>query len=155
MSSYDPVESAELLDFMDRDEDQPTTSGTMDPQALHNGPAPRLHALSPQPSTSSSIECIPGPSRTAYVYDSRMMLHRTPDGLVIPDESRRTEEVEKPERIRAIFAKLYEAGCIARMVKVPCREVTRGEVDLVHHPRHWDKVAMFEGQQVSLSASLI
>lgn len=74
------------------------------------------------------------PSNVCYIYDPRMMQHEC-----IPNF-----HPEQPLRISSIFTKLEEAGCIRRMVHVPCREALREEVTLVHTQKLWDMVEDFQ-----------
>jgi histone deacetylase 6 len=73
------------------------------------------------------------PSTVGYIYDTRMMQHECISGF----------HPEQPLRISSIFAKLEEAGCIQRMVQIPCREVLQEEVTLVHTQELWDAVEDF------------
>lgn len=73
------------------------------------------------------------PSKVCYIYDTRMMQHEC-----IPNF-----HPEQPLRILSIFAKLEEAGCINRMVHVPCREALQEEVTLVHTQELWNTVEDF------------
>jgi len=74
------------------------------------------------------------PSKLGYIYDTRMMQHEC-----IPNF-----HPEQPLRIWCIFEKLEEAGCIRRMVHIPCREALQEEVTLVHTQKLWDTVEDFQ-----------
>ena len=74
------------------------------------------------------------PPKVGYIYDTRMMQHEC-----IPNF-----HPEQPLRISSIFEKLEEAGCIRRMVQIPCREALQEEVTLVHTQKLWDTVEEFQ-----------
>ena len=65
---------------------------------------------------------------TGIVYSNLMLLHKHPID----------EHPEQPKRISKIYHVLQRHGCVARMVKVPTREVTKEEVLLVHEPGVWE-----------------
>ncbi|TKY86133.1 hypothetical protein EX895_004958 [Sporisorium graminicola] len=69
--------------------------------------------------------------RTGYVYSADMMLHVNP---VDP------EHPERPLRIWKIYLKFKHRDLFSRMKRIPIREVTRAEVDLVHDKGIWDGV---------------
>ena len=77
--------------------------------------------------------------RTGLVYSSVMMLHAVPSFL---DQEEEDEEIhpERPERISHIFDKLKQGGCVARMKRIPIREVKMEEIMLVHQRGMWEGV---------------
>ncbi|KAF9782541.1 histone deacetylase clr3 [Thelephora terrestris] len=74
------------------------------------------------------------PPKVCYIYDTRMMQHECISDF----------HPEQPLRISSIFTKLAEAGCIHRMVHIPCREALQEEVTLVHTQKLWDTVEGFQ-----------
>jgi len=74
------------------------------------------------------------PPKVCYIYDTRMMQHECMSDF----------HPEQPLRISSIFAKLEEAGCIQRMLHIPCREALQEEVTLVHTKKLWDTVEDFQ-----------
>ncbi|UZJ52442.1 hypothetical protein CBS101457_001762 [Exobasidium rhododendri] len=75
--------------------------------------------------------------RTGLVYSSVMMLHAKPDFL---DDDEEGIHPEVPERISQIFDRLKKGGCVARMKRIPIREVKMEEVMLVHQKGMWEGV---------------
>ncbi|KAF9977453.1 Histone deacetylase hda1 [Actinomortierella ambigua] len=67
-------------------------------------------------------------TRTGYVYDVRMKYHCNVHG----DD----DHPEDPRRIWRIYDALNTAGCTDRMIKVPTREATTEELELVHTDDH-------------------
>ncbi|KAG0237364.1 Histone deacetylase hda1 [Actinomortierella wolfii] len=67
-------------------------------------------------------------TRTGYVYDVRMKYHCNVHG----DD----DHPEDPRRIWRIYDALNTAGCTDRMIKVPTREATTEELELVHTEDH-------------------
>ncbi|KAF9157216.1 Histone deacetylase hda1 [Actinomortierella ambigua] len=67
-------------------------------------------------------------TRTGYVYDVRMKYHCNVHG----DD----DHPEDPRRIWRIYDALNTAGCTDRMIKVPTREATTEELELVHSDDH-------------------
>lgn len=74
------------------------------------------------------------PPKVCYIYDTRMMQHECMSDF----------HPEQPLRISSIFAKLEEAGCIQRMLHIPCREALQEEVTLVHTEKLWATVEDFQ-----------
>mmetsp|Transcript_9668 Transcript_9668/g.29296 ORF Transcript_9668/g.29296 Transcript_9668/m.29296 type:complete len:597 (-) Transcript_9668:192-1982(-) len=65
-------------------------------------------------------------SRIALLYDERMELH---------EEGHATPHPERPDRIRAVMAKLLASGLAAQCRRVQCREATVPELAAVHSDR--------------------
>lgn len=105
------------------------------------------HLQSGAPATRAHSSLTPEPplalvSRTALLYDDRMLLHR----------EFYNEHPERPERIGETYRKLAERGFLKRLRRLPTREVTRDEVLLVHSLDPWEKVQGLYG--TSLCARL-
>ncbi|EPQ28822.1 uncharacterized protein PFL1_03625 [Pseudozyma flocculosa PF-1] len=66
---------------------------------------------------------------TGLVYDVLMMLHANPVEIDHPED---------PIRIHKIFSLLQQHGCVARMKRIPTREVLKDEVMLIHEAGIWD-----------------
>jgi histone deacetylase 6 len=79
--------------------------------------------------------------RSGLVYSSVMMLHAVPSYL---DESEEGKDIEahpeRPKRISSIFDTLKKAGCVARMKRIPIRDVKMEEVMLIHQRGMWEGV---------------
>ncbi|GAA5999704.1 uncharacterized protein JCM10292_003708 [Rhodotorula paludigena] len=73
---------------------------------------------------------------SGFCYSARMTLHAPLPRTVNENDP----HPEQPARIQGIFNKLSNGGLLARMIRVPVREVLREEVMLVHSEGHWDRV---------------
>ncbi|XP_036617781.1 polyamine deacetylase HDAC10 isoform X3 [Trichosurus vulpecula] len=79
----------------------------------------------------------PGPQATALIYDENMTRVR----LLWDDPEC---AIEGPERLTATYAKLCHRGLAQRCVRLPAREATEEELELVHSPEY---VAVVKGTQ--------
>ncbi|XP_068959043.1 polyamine deacetylase HDAC10 isoform X2 [Petaurus breviceps papuanus] len=79
----------------------------------------------------------PGPQATALVYDEDMTRVR----LLWDDPEC---AIEGPERLTATYARLCHRGLAQRCVRLPAREATEEELQLVHSPEY---VAVVKGTQ--------
>ncbi|KPV74546.1 uncharacterized protein RHOBADRAFT_54352 [Rhodotorula graminis WP1] len=73
---------------------------------------------------------------SGFCFSARMTLHAPLPRTVNENDP----HPEQPARITGIYNKLLNGGLVARMVRVPVREVLREEVMLVHSEGHWDRV---------------
>ncbi|KAL7413767.1 hypothetical protein BDY24DRAFT_388094 [Mrakia frigida] len=134
-----------------QDGDQPEAGPSRLSRSSTSSPPPPPH-LSPHPATLPSPEpdedpqFAPPTSYTGFVYDIRMLSHVQSPQYTDQAGSRHPEE---PGRISGIFAKLQAAGCVKRMKKVPIREITKAEIELVHVQGHWEKVHIIETADAS------
>ncbi|KAG0299268.1 Histone deacetylase hda1, partial [Dissophora globulifera] len=83
--------------------------------------------LLPQPETFAGRS-----TKTGYVYDVRMRFHNNVHG----DD----DHPEDPRRIWRIFDALNTAQCTDRMIKIPSREATFEELNLVHTESHIENI---------------
>ncbi|KAL0033146.1 hypothetical protein WJX79_005419 [Trebouxia sp. C0005] len=72
------------------------------------------------------------PQRVVLAYDERMTLHVEGQGSSHP---------ERPDRIRAVMARLTASGITDRCLTTPVREATAAEVTACHGPDHMTHVA--------------
>ncbi|KAL0054472.1 hypothetical protein WJX82_009324 [Trebouxia sp. C0006] len=72
------------------------------------------------------------PQRVVLAYDERMTLHVEGQGSSHP---------ERPDRIRAVMARLRASGITDRCLAMPVREATAAEVSACHGPDHMTRVA--------------
>ncbi|KAL0025680.1 hypothetical protein WJX77_003831 [Trebouxia sp. C0004] len=72
------------------------------------------------------------PERVVLAYDERMTLHVEGQGSSHP---------ERPDRIRAVMARLTASGITDRCLTMPVREATAAEVTACHGPDHMTRVA--------------
>ncbi|XP_072452561.1 polyamine deacetylase HDAC10 isoform X3 [Notamacropus eugenii] len=79
----------------------------------------------------------PGPQATALIYDEDMTRVR----LLWDDPEC---AIEGPERLTATYARLCHRGLAQRCVRLPAREATEEELELVHSPEY---VAVVKGTQ--------
>ncbi|TIA86270.1 hypothetical protein E3P99_03736 [Wallemia hederae] len=86
-----------------------------------------------EPSENTQLIRMPfsGLVRSGYVHDFEMTRHAPFD---------EDDHPEQPARISRIHESLTNAKCLARMLRVTSRKVTRAEVTLVHSPEYWDRV---------------
>ncbi|BGP49310.1 Histone deacetylase hda1 [Rhodotorula kratochvilovae] len=73
---------------------------------------------------------------SGFCFSARMTLHAPLPRTVNENDP----HPEQPARITGIYNKLLNNGLVAKMVRVPVREVLREEVMLVHSEGHWDRV---------------
>jgi hypothetical protein len=101
-------------------------------------------SLTPEPPLALTLALAPNLSRTALLYDDRMLLHRE----IYNDHP------ERPERIGDTYAKLEQRGFLKRLRRLPTREVTREEVLLVHSLDPWERVQeLYRTSRVLIRAS--
>ena len=81
-------------------------------------------------------------SRTGFVYDERCELHdngsmilegRVQDWLDVP-------HAENAERLRRTYRVFERSGVLDALVRIPAREATAEELELVHPARHIEKI---------------
>lgn len=104
---------------------------------------------------SREVDVAVSPIRTGLVYSSVMMLHADPLEL---DEDDYRKHPEQPERTSRIFSTLKSHGCVARMKRIPIREVQMAEVLLVHDKGIWDGVqrsAFFSHESLMAQSHLL
>ncbi|GAX82206.1 hypothetical protein CEUSTIGMA_g9634.t1 [Chlamydomonas eustigma] len=68
----------------------------------------------------------PSTSEIALLYDERMELHLEEEALSV--------HPERPDRVRAVVARVLGSGVGARCWRIPCREATALELQTVHTP---------------------
>ncbi|KAK9818191.1 hypothetical protein WJX72_008532 [[Myrmecia] bisecta] len=115
-----------------------------DDQALFDaaGPMSRNDSgeLLSQGAPSTSGRQLPSSQSTLLAWDERMMLH---------EEGKHSPHPERPDRIRAVIARLLSSGLAERCTRIPCREATREEVTACHRGHLMDAVASLSAKAAS------